>query len=299
MGADFADVNGDGVPDIYVSNIAVPGVAVESHFLFASLGPLDMMRNGLAPYVDRSEPLGLARSGWAWDSKLADFDNDGTLEAIQATGFIQGTIDRWPEVHELLMVSDEVLASSRSWGRFKPGDDVSGHELNAFFVRDEHGRYVDVAPWLHLEPPDRPYVTRGIAIADVDGDGDLDFVIANQWAPVVYYRNESPSAPFIGIRPTIVGAGENRVSRRPAVGATILVTTPDGRQFVTTIDGGNGHTGRRSPEAHIGLGRQTASEPLGVEIVWRDARGRHDEHLTLAPGWHAVSLNGTGVEVEQ
>ncbi|MEA2374910.1 MAG: rhamnopyranosyl-N-acetylglucosaminyl-diphospho-decaprenol beta,3/1,4-galactofuranosyltransferase, partial [Thermoleophilaceae bacterium] len=40
----------------------------------------------IAPFVDRSEPLGLSRSGWAWEARLADFDNDGTPEALQASG---------------------------------------------------------------------------------------------------------------------------------------------------------------------------------------------------------------------
>jgi hypothetical protein len=291
MGIDFGDVNGDGVPDLYVSNIAVPGVAVESHFLFASEGSLDAMRNGRAPYVDRSGPLGLARSGWAWDSKLADFDNDGVLEALQATGFIQGQIDRWPEVHELIMVSDEVMAGSAAWARFQPGDDVSGHEINPFFVRAASGEYVDIARELQLEPTDTPYVTRGIAIADVDGDGDLDFFIANQWAPFVYYRNDAPRAgAFLGVRPFLLSRTAAGIVRRAAIGATVIAHLPDSRTLVTTVDGGNGHTGRRSADAHIGLGRVDAGQSLPVEIIWRDASGRHTDQLSLQPGWHNVDL---------
>ena len=293
MGIDFGDVNGDGTPDLYVSNIAVPGVAVESHFLFASEGPLDVMAHGRAPYVDRSGVLGLAQSGWAWDSKLADFDNDGVLEALQATGFIQGRIDRWPEVHELVMVSDELMGGSAAWARFQPGDDVSGHEINPFFVRSAGGKYVDIARELRLEPADIPYVTRGIAIADVDGDGDLDYVIANQWSPFVYYRNDVPRpGAFLGVRPSLVTRTAAGDVRRAAIGATVIVRTPDGRQLVTTVDGGNGHTGRRSADAHVGLGRIDADQPLPVEIVWRDGTGRHVERLMLRPGWHQIDLPG-------
>lgn len=87
MGVDFGDVNHDGLFDIYVSNIAADYALEESHFLFTSTGKVEQMQKGIAPYVDRSEPLGVSRSGWGWENKFGDFDNDGELEALQATGF--------------------------------------------------------------------------------------------------------------------------------------------------------------------------------------------------------------------
>src|SRR2546426_8043735 len=84
MGVDFGDVNGDGLLDIYVSNIATKFGLTESHFLWQSTGQVEEMKRGLAPYVQASEKLGLSRSGWGWDCRLADFDNDGVLAASQA-----------------------------------------------------------------------------------------------------------------------------------------------------------------------------------------------------------------------
>jgi hypothetical protein len=145
MGIDFADLNGDGWLDLYVSNIASEYALEESHFVFLSTGEPDLMKRGIAPYVDRSEPLGLSRSGWAWDARLADFDNDGEMEAVQAIGFARGEVNRWPELHELAMGNDDLLRDPRSWPRFRPGDDLSGHLRNPFFVRGEGGRFWDMA----------------------------------------------------------------------------------------------------------------------------------------------------------
>jgi enediyne biosynthesis protein E4 len=306
MGVDFGDVNGDLIPDIYVSNIAVAGVAIESHFMFLSEGPIDQLRRGIAPYVDRSEPLGVSRSGWAWDCKLADFDNDGVLEAIQATGFVRGTIDRWPEVHELTMNNDELLPWTALWPRVQAGDDISGHELKRFFTRTGPGPFTDVAPDLHLEPADDPFVTRGIAIADVDGDGDLDFVLANQWQPFVFYRNDAPHAGrSVNLRVLLPvdpagGAGDltalpstrEHVRRgRRAVGATVTLTARDGRKWVGLVDGGNGHTGRRSADVHFGLGEVDAGTALEARVTWHDALGRHVQTTPVAPGWQTVWLD--------
>ena len=43
-------------------------------------------------------------------------------------------------------------------------------------------------------------VTRGIALADVDGDGRLDFAVANQWEPSFLFRNTAPNpGAFLGL----------------------------------------------------------------------------------------------------
>jgi len=62
MGVDFADVNGDGRLDFFVSNIAAEYALLESHFLFVDNGDESAMARGVAPYDDLSDGLGVARS---------------------------------------------------------------------------------------------------------------------------------------------------------------------------------------------------------------------------------------------
>ena len=65
----------------------------------------------------------------------------------------------------------------------------------------------------------------------------------------------------------------------------------DGRTLVAQVDGGNGHSGHRSPDLHFGLGAQEASRPVPVEIRWRGVDGApHRGRLELVPGWQTVEL---------
>ena len=302
MGVDFADLNGDGLLDICVSNITLPYALEESNFAFVSTGELERMGKGIAPYIDKSEPLGLSRGGWSWDVRFGDFDNDGVPEVLQATGFIKGDTDRWPELQELAMGNDELLSNPSNWPRFKAGDDLSGGTHNPFFVRAQDGRYYDLAPSLGL---DELMMSRGIATADVDGDGRLDFAVANQWDTSYFFHNESPNpGSFLGLHlllPIHQARGSTTIVRpghpgedtpgRPAVGASATVHLPGGRVLVAQVDGGNGHSGKRSSDLHFGLGNLPSDSPVPVDLAWRDPGGQvRREHLSLEAGWHTVLL---------
>jgi hypothetical protein len=222
------------------------------------------------------------------------------LEALQATGFLKGNVNRWPELHEVVMGNDQLLRNTRSWPVLQAGDDISGNGHNYFFVRAPDGRYHDIAAQLSL---DQPLLTRGIATADVDGDGRLDYAVANQWGTSYFYRNESNNAgAFLGLRlrlPTGDGMSQTRVCRertvlpsRPAIGAEARVILSGRTPLVQQVDGGNGHSGKRSPDLQFGLGHVAANEPVSVELRWRDARGAlQRQTIQLSPGgWYTILL---------
>lgn len=300
MGVDFADVNGDGLLDIYVSNITSPFGLQESHFLWLSTSGPELMKEGVANYKQASESLGLSRSGWGWDCRLVDFDNDSIVEAIQATGFLKGKINRWPELQSLGTANSEIMHNPKFWPGFKPGDELSGHETNPFFVRAADGRYYDISDKLGL---DDPMVSRAIAIADVDGDGRVDYALANQWGPSFFFHNESPNVgAFLGLNLLLPSEPQTLKVRpghpgpdtlgRPAIGASVTVRLPDGRQLTAQVDGGSGHAGKRSPQLHFGLGNLPGSTQLEVNIRWRGPGGQVQQRtLSLPTGWHTIQLS--------
>jgi enediyne biosynthesis protein E4 len=301
MGVDFADVNGDGYFDMFVSNIAAPWAGQESHFLWTSTGRVDLMDAGVAPYVDRGEEEGVAHSSWGWDSRLIDFDNDGVHEAIQATGFLKGSTNRWPNLGELTTVNDRLIRDPRIWLNVGPDADVNGHDPNPLYARGRDGRFVDVSGHLDLGGP---WNTRGVAVADADADGDLDFAFGNVWEDSQYYRNDSPPATFLALhilraasgaapRGTSITEGHPTTPADgwPAYGAVASLGLPNGDMRVDQVDGGSGHTGARSADVHFGLGGMPAKAALPLTVTWRDERGRvrHDT-FTVSPGWHTIRL---------
>lgn len=301
MGVDFADLNGDGVMDFFVSNIAAEYALEESHFLYLSQGSsASLLREGVAPYEDLGEEFGVSRSDWGWDTRFGDFDNDGQPEALQATGFVRGEVNRWPELQELATSNDELLRLSGAWPRLQQGDDLSGHAANPFYVRAGDGRFYDLGAAIGIANEE---VSRGIATADIDGDGDLDFAVANQWATSYLYRNERPARKdFLGLRllhpieasgSTSLHSGSRSpdIAARPAVGAVARVSRPDGGWSVAEVDGGNGHSGVRSPELHFGLGADATDSALHVEVAYRDRHGHPAQiEVDLKPGWHNIYL---------
>lgn len=301
MGVDFGDVNRDGRLDLFVSNIAQDFALEESHQLFVMTGEPSSMRQGRAPYRDVSESLGVSRSGWGWDVRLADFNNDGSLEIVQATGFIRGDANRWPELHELAMGNDSMLRDPRHWPVFQPGTDLSGQGRNPFFMRRDNGRFYDVAS---LVGTDQQQITRGLAVADVDGDGLLDYAAANQWELSRFYRNVSrTNGAFVGLdlvhpveaaSEVHVQAGRVAAQGSPAFGASVELTLPDGQRWVSFVDGGSGHSGKRSPEVHVGLGVIAPDTPVRVTVSWRTSSGLQRETFVVRPGWHTVRLPAAG-----
>lgn len=296
MGVDFADLDHDGLYDMFVSNITTSWGIQESNFQWMNTAKdraelRARMGAGEAPWEDRSGPAGTAWSGWGWDVKIGDFNNSGQQTIVQATGFVRGEVNRWPQLQELAAANDSLLAGPYWWPNVKAGDDLAGNQTLAFFAKSSDGSYTDLAGRLGLAVP---VPTRGIASGDADGDGRLDFAVARQFGEPVFYHNTSPDpGGFVGLRLSYADA---QFPGSPATGAEVCVTTADGRMFVARVDGGGGHSGRRSHEIHIGLGKD-AEAVVDAQLQWRDRGGElRQQKLRLGRGWHSIELGSTAKE---
>ena len=244
--------------------------------------------------------------------RLADFDNDGVLEVVQAAGATKGTTNTWPLVQEMAMMNDQLVKDARFWHTWHPGDDI-GAEHNPFFVRAKDGRYYDLANKVGLE---EPMNSRGIATADVDGDGRLDFAMANQWEPSFFFRNTAPNPVHSSGFNLRLPLGTNRAGRRRR--SWPIPPADRGRAFPA---GRRRHRHGHLPDGRILSPRWTAGRPFGrafagpalrsgavgqadklrVDLRWRgvDGTAPSRETPTTRPGWHTVYSAGNARERRQ
>jgi hypothetical protein len=331
MSVDFGDLGRDGKFDMFVSNITTSWGLEESNFVWMNNASSPQaartkMDEGTAPFDQKAGQMNMAFTGWGWDAKMADFDNSGYPAVVQADGFIKGTINRWNWLQELAMSNDLMLENPGMWPKAEPGDDIAGGQRLAFWARQSDGKYVNISTDLGLAVTTP---SRGIAVGDTNGDGAQDFAVARQWGAPVYYRNDKPgNGNFLGLRlyrPALgadagstgtgstgtgstgagstgtgsTGAGSTGtgVSGSPAYGAQVRITAADGHTQVAQLDGGGGHSGKRSFDVFFGLGR-AGSAPVSAQLSWRDLDGTvHQQTLDLNPGWHDLMLASQATEV--
>jgi hypothetical protein len=154
MGTEIADYDGDGWPDIFVTNFSE-----ELNTLYRNLGELR--------FEDRTESAGLS-SGFlplGFGTRLADFDNDGDLDIHVTNGHVIDNVRLY--FPHLSYAQRDLLYENIGGGRYK---DISADAGRAFAL---------------------DHVGRGSAVADFDNDGDLDIVISNLGARPYLFRNET------------------------------------------------------------------------------------------------------------
>ncbi len=155
MGADFADFNNDGYPDLIVDDLSN-----ETYALFAN------NKDGTFNYVTRTSGLGrMSQLYSGWGVKFFDYDNDGWKDLIVAQGHDLDTIEK---TNPHLRYRQPMLLAKNNSGRFVDVSAVSG----AVFQQ--------------------AWVGRGLAVGDLDNDGRLDVVVTTNDGPAYVLRNVTP-----------------------------------------------------------------------------------------------------------
>ena len=225
MGVDVADVNGDGLPDLVVTNFND-----QYHSLF--------MGSASFPYQDRTVASHLAQFSKAdvgWGTKFLDYDNDGNPDLIIANGHINQSIELMRE--DVKYQEPLLLLHNEGQGVFRNSAQEGGPAFNS------------------------GYISRGLAVGDVDNDGDPDVVITRLNGTSMLLRNNvGQDSNWVGFE--LQGTKSNR----DAIGAKITVTA-GARRLVRWILGGSNYISSSDKRVLVGLGHAQV-KAVDVDILW-------------------------------
>ncbi|OLE53196.1 MAG: hypothetical protein AUG51_14480 [Acidobacteria bacterium 13_1_20CM_3_53_8] len=133
----------------------------------------------------------------------------------------------------------------------------NGYEHNCFFANTGDGQFMDVA---RPTGSDGIKDSRGVGIADFNGDGRLDMIINNNnETPFLYLNNLAKSGNAIVLK--LVGTRSNH----DAIGAYVRLTA-GGKTMTRQVEAGSGYASEAWLPLHFGLG--SAERIDSIEITW-------------------------------
>lgn len=248
MGAAAADFDGDGLLDIFKTNFAD-----DTHTMYRNQGSNsfedDTIASGLAV---NTKYLG-------WGTAFLDFDNDGWKDLIVANGHVYPEVDTGHTAEKYKQ--PRLLYWNRGDGQFFDLSSQSGPGIS-----DVHS-------------------SRGLAVGDLDNDGNEEVVIVNMGEAPSLLKNFASTGNSLLVRTLTSG--------RDAIGARITVTA-DGHKQIDEVRSGGSYISQNDLRLHFGLGKTTKAD---ISVRWLD--GKVESFTAISAGEVVTIEEGKGIVHKQ
>lgn len=306
MGADMADINNDGFPDIFVTDmLPEPDERLKQVTTFENWDKYVFnkehgyhyqysrnmlhLNNGNGTFSEIGRLAGVEATDWSWGALIFDMDNDGKKDIFVANGIYQDITD----LDYLNFIDDPQVKAS-----IITPQGVNYRALidpipitpipNYAFQNQGDLRFENKAKQWGL---DMPIHSNGSAYGDLNNDGGLDLVINNVNATALIYKNRSRELRSDNNYLKIELRGKD--ANTQALGAAVYVHAGDElffleqmpiRGFQSTVD----------PTMHFGLGKYSRIDR--VTVVWPDGKVSQlentDVNQTIIFDWKEASDTG-------
>ncbi len=258
MSLDAGDVDNDGVMEIFSTDMKPynhdvrtvaqwrPLMTRTPHETFR--GDPQIMENVLqvrdrsGRYRNEAYERRADATGWSWSGKFGDLDQDGHLDLYVVNGMLAADLFDYLPGKELV-------------------------EQNQALRNDGKGGFRRVSEWglgSHASG-------RGMSMADLDSDGDLDIVVNNLHKPAELFENRLCGGSSLQVALRWPGSENTH-----AIGARLALHTSDG-SFYRDVRVASGYLSGDPSRIHFGFPQGATLERL--EIVWPDGKSSRVENL--------------------
>ncbi len=186
-------------------------------------------------FENQAVARGVEATGWSWSAQFGDLDQDGFLDLYVVNGM--AAEEMFGHLPNSELIEENLVFQNDGTGHFKPRPDWG---LNATAGG------------------------RGMNMADLDGDGDLDIVVNNLLSPAVVYENR-----LCGGHSLTVDLQWPKSKNTYAIGARLALQTTTGR-YMREIRSNSGYLSGDPSQVHFGF--PADSRPISLDIQWPDGR---------------------------
>lgn len=283
MGADIADVDNDGLQDIYVLDMAssdhyraktlmasmnvenfqllVDRLQFQHQYMFNSL----QINQGNNRYINLAHMAGVAKTDWSWAGLITDLDNNESKEIFVTNGYRKYALDNDLK-NKVAQVQMEYQGQVPLEVKQELYEEMPTEKLaNILYFQSENLYFEDVAAQWGL--PEKTY-SNGAAFADLDQDGDLELIINNMDEEAFLYQNLSREKELGNyLRVKTIGPTSESFAK-----VTIKYA---GKQQVFESKRVRGYLSAVDPVAHFGVGTHRRIDTVRVEWLSGEVEERY------------------------
>jgi enediyne biosynthesis protein E4 len=279
MGLDVADVDNDGWPDVYTTDMLpedeyrlkttasfdsweVYQTKVRNGYHHQLMRNMLQHNNGDGTFSDVAWLAGVARTDWSWSALIADLDLDGHKDIFVTNGLAR---DVTSQDYIAFLGNDETRKQMTRGGTAKADflkltKAMTSTPLANYAFHNRGGmRFENASAAWGLATPS---FSNGAVYADLDGDGALDLIVNNVNDEAFVYKNNSrtlhPENHFL--RVALQGAGSNRFG----LGARVTVYAATDK-YVQEESPTRGFQSSVDYVLDFGLGSHATADSVSVE----------------------------------
>lgn len=301
MGNDAADINGDGFPEIFTTDMlpenpeiwmkSVGEDKAEVYTIKKQFGYNDQyVRNHLQLNLGNGEfseiglYSGIFASDWSWSPLIFDMDNDGKKDIHVTNGIVKRPNDL-----------DFIQYSQDAHGNMS-FDELRERQIamlpsvqlpNYVFRNTDSLRFQENGKTWGL---DQISYSNGSTYADLDNDGDLDLIINNLNQPAFLYQNHSEKTGNSFIKIQLKSAGQNPFG----LGAEVKIIDGE-KTFRQLLSTSRGFQSGTSTELVFGLGKINAK--VNAQVRWPDGKLEDFKDLEINQTYTLIKGAGSSVNL--